>query len=93
MNDKELSKSVLDSVSAYSTLVEDPDGFRLGEKYCEAVEQKMEDGVQEVFNRVAKDGLKAHGNLQPIFENISGLNDAQRKSAYEIYKALRNVTP
>ena len=48
--DRQLATRLLELRDDYSVLHQDPDGYRLGKRYFNAIGSQLQEGVQEVFN-------------------------------------------
>ena len=88
MSDDELAKSLLKLKGDYSILYDDPDGFRMGDRYFAVREEQMKADAGEIFNRIASDGLGAHPGLSQLFGQLSRLSNADRSDGEKVYETM-----
>lgn len=91
MSDSELKKDILSLRDAWNFYDTDPDAFRLGRDHYMRVQDKLSDSVQEMFNRVTKEGLNKHRSFETMHERLSGLRPAERRNAEKVEQALRGI--
>ncbi len=90
-SDYELAHTILDLRDGYGFQYEDADAFRMGKKHFDDFGKKMKSAVAEAFNRVAKNGPKAHPSLKPVVEALEGLSAKERKDTEKVYRSLRGL--
>jgi hypothetical protein len=91
ISDQVLADAILEMRDDYGYWDQDPSVFVYTRDAFNKLGVKMSRGVREVVNRVEKDGAAAHKPLARIFKAASTLNKEERKSAWYVYEALRNL--
>lgn len=87
--DIDLARTFVNRAFYYDWLEKDPDAFRLGREHFEYTKKMLKLEAKEIFNRVSKDGRKAHKPLRESFVKISKLSAKERKDVTRIVRALR----
>ncbi|HTK84806.1 MAG TPA: hypothetical protein VL625_06935 [Patescibacteria group bacterium] len=91
ISDSVLADNILRMRDDYGYWDQDPIVYQHTRKAHEALGRKLSSGVGEVVRRVEEDGLKAHGSLKTIFAAAIAISAEDRRSAHNVYDALRIV--
>lgn len=91
ISDKVLADTILQMRDDYGYWDQEPTVYKNTRRAHEALGNKLSSGVREVIRRVEEDGINVHRSLKPLFEAAIAISAADRRSAHDVYDALRII--